>query len=395
MTAPSEPDWRRNLAAVTVATFIGFTGFTFVMPFLPLYFEQLGVTDIGAISVWSGVSLGVTPAVTALMSPFWARVGERYGRKLLVARSLLSFVVIMGAMSFVTAPWQVFALRAIQGFFAGYGMLALTMAAESAPSAQIAVAIGWVQTAQRLGPALGPVVGGMFAQAFGLRRAFLGAAVLFFCAFVLVLVGYRERIRRPQEPSGERPARVTFGSLLDVPYFTLFLIVIFSLQMVDRSFGPILPLYLREIGTAVNRVPVVAGAVFTIGAGSAAFGNYMCARLLERIAASQLVMGASAMASVAALVFGLGPAWILMVIAAIVFGLGIGVAFTTIYTLAGQRVPEQSRGVAFGYLTTASLTGLALSPVVAGALGSFSIRSVFMADAVGLAAVAWTVRRMR
>jgi hypothetical protein len=51
--------------------------------------------------------------------------------------------------------------------------------------------------------------------------------------------------------------------------------------------------------------------------------------------------------------------------------------------------------VAFGYSTTASLTGLALSPVVAGALGSFSIRSVFMADAVGLAAVAWTVRRMR
>ena len=395
MTDPSAPDWRRNLAAVTVATFIGFTGFTFVMPFLPLYFEQLGVTDIGAISLWSGISLGVTPAVTALMSPFWARVGERYGRKLLVARSLLSFVVIMGAMSFVTAPWQVFMLRAIQGFFAGYGMLALTMAAESAPSAQIAVAIGWVQTAQRLGPALGPVIGGMFAQAFGLRLAFLGAAVLFLCAFVLVLVGYREGTRRRQESSAESPGRVTFRSLLDVPYFTLFLIVIFSLQMVDRSFGPVLPLYLREIGTAASQVPAVAGVVFTIGAGSAAFGNYMCARLLERVAAPQLVMGAAALASLAVLVFALGPVWILMVIAAIFFGLGIGVAFTTIYTLAGQRVPEHSRGVAFGYLTTASLTGLALSPVVSGVLGSFSIRSVFVADAVGLAAVAWTMRRMQ
>jgi MFS transporter, DHA1 family, multidrug resistance protein len=392
---PPPPDWRRNLAAVTVATFIGFTGFTFVMPFLPLYFEQLGITDIGAISVWSGVSLGVTPAVTALMAPLWARVGDRFGRKLLVARSLLSFVIIMAAMSFVTAPWQVFVLRAIQGFFAGYGMLALTMAAESAPSAQIAVAIGWVQTAQRLGPALGPVIGGMFAQAFGLRLAFLGAAVLFFCAFVLVLVGYREGARRSHEPSETRPARVTFRSLLDVPYFALFLIVIFSLQMVDRSFGPVLPLYLREIGTPLSRVPVVAGLVFTIAAGAAAFGNYMCARLLERIPARRLVMAATSSACLAALVFGLGPIWILLVIAAIFFGLGIGIAFTTIYTVAGQRVPEHSRGVAFGYLTTASLTGLALSPVVSGALGSFSIRSVFVADAVGLAAVAWTVRRMQ
>jgi MFS family permease len=395
VTGDPAPDWRRNLAAVTVATFIGFTGFTFVMPFLPLYFEQLGVSDIGAIAVWSGVSLGITPAVTAVMAPMWARVGERYGRKLMVARSLFSFVVIMSAMSFVTAPWQVFALRAVQGIFAGYGMLALTMAAESAPSAQIAMAIGWVQTAQRLGPALGPVVGGMFAHAFGLRLAFIAAAALFFGAFVLVLVGYREGPVQPHEPSAEGPPRVTLRSLLEVPPFGLFQIMIFSLQMVDRSFGPVLPLYLREIGTPLSRVPVVAGLVFTVAAGSAAFGNYMCTWLLQRAAPPQVVMAATALASLAALVFSLGPAPSLLVAAASVFGLGIGLAFTTIYTVAGQRVPDQSRGVAFGYLTTASLSGLALSPVVSGLLGSVSIRSVFMADAFGLAAVAWAVRRMR
>jgi MFS family permease len=63
--------------------------------------------------------------------------------------------------------------------------------------------------------------------------------------------------------------------------------------------------------------------------------------------------------------------------------------------VAGQRVPERSRGVAFGYLTTASLSGLALSPVVSGLLGAVSMRSVFVVDAMGLAAVAWAVRRMR
>ena len=57
-------------------TFINRFG-TFVMPFLPLYFEQLGVSEIGAIAMWSGVSLGITPAVTAIMAPMWARVGER------------------------------------------------------------------------------------------------------------------------------------------------------------------------------------------------------------------------------------------------------------------------------------------------------------------------------
>ena len=37
---------------MTAATFIGFTGFTLVMPFLPLYLEQLGLTDVGEIALW-------------------------------------------------------------------------------------------------------------------------------------------------------------------------------------------------------------------------------------------------------------------------------------------------------------------------------------------------------
>ena len=129
--------WRKNLFAVTAATFIGFTGFTLVMPFLPLYFQQLGVTDVGEIALWSGLSLGVTPAITALMSPLWGRLADRVGRKIMIERSLVSFVIVMAAMAFVTEAWHVFALRAIQGLFAGYGALALTMAADAAPR------IGW------------------------------------------------------------------------------------------------------------------------------------------------------------------------------------------------------------------------------------------------------------
>ena len=35
--------WQRNVFAIATATFVGFTGFTVVMPFLPLYLQQLGV----------------------------------------------------------------------------------------------------------------------------------------------------------------------------------------------------------------------------------------------------------------------------------------------------------------------------------------------------------------
>jgi hypothetical protein len=92
-------------------------------------------------------------------------------------------------------------------------------------------------------------------------------------------------------------------------------------------------------------------------------------------------------------VFALGPAAPVLLMCAAVFGAGLGVAFTTMYTVAGQRVPAAARGVAFGYLTTASLTGLAVSPIVSGLIGALSMRGVFIADALGLGVVVWIIRR--
>jgi MFS family permease len=393
MTEAAAPDWRRNQAAVTGATFIGFTGFTLVMPFLPLYFEQLGVHDPADIAVWSGLSLGVTPAITAAMAPVWARLAERFGRKLMVARSLGSFVVIMSLMALVTAPWQVFALRAIQGLFAGYGPIALTMAAESAPPDQIASAIGWVQSAQRLGPALGPVIGGSLAQAVGIRNSFYASAGVYLLAFLLVIVGYREVKGRRHDAAAVREPRVTFGKLVDVPHFLLLLMTVFALQLVDRSLGPILPLYLREIGQDSTRVPLLAGLLFTTTAASGALGNWLSGRLLARRAAAWLVPTMAAVAAVAAFVFALAaPLGVLIAIAA-GFGFAMGVATTCTYTAATQILPASWRGVAFGYLTSAYLVGLALSPVIAGFIGAASMRAVFLADAAGLAVVAVIVRR--
>jgi Major Facilitator Superfamily. len=107
--APSPDAWRRNVLAVTAASFMGYTGFTLVMPFLPLFIGQLGVTDVGSIAMWTGLSLGITPALTALLSPAWGRLGDRYGRKIMVERSMISFVVLMTAMAFVTRAWHVLA----------------------------------------------------------------------------------------------------------------------------------------------------------------------------------------------------------------------------------------------------------------------------------------------
>jgi DHA1 family multidrug resistance protein-like MFS transporter len=385
--------WRQNLFAVTAATFIGFTGFTLVMPFLPLYFQQLGVTDVGDIALWSGLSLGVTPAVTALMAPLWGRLADRVGRKIMIERSLVSFVIVMSAMAFVTKAWHVFALRAIQGLFAGYGALALTMAADVAPKDRMAFAIGTVQTAQRLGPALGPVIGGTVAQLVGLRHAFFVTAAFYVVALVLVFTMYKEPSASAPRHAN-RDGRVTFRSVLAFENFILLVGVVFGLTFVDRSFGPVLPLYVAELGTSLSDVPILSGVLFSMGAGAGAIGNHLCRAFLARHSSRAVIAASAAMGSIGALAYVFAGGMPLLVLGTPLLGLAIGAASTAAYTAAGAVIPAQSRGTGFGLLSTGSLLGLALSPVICGLLGTLSLRAVFILDTFILLLLAGLVRKL-
>jgi DHA1 family multidrug resistance protein-like MFS transporter len=383
----------RNLFALTTATFIGTTGFTLVMPFLPLYFRQLGVADVGEIALWSGLSLGATPAITALLGPFWGRLGDRFGRKIMVERSLASFVVVMGAMAFVSEAWHVLALRAAQGLFAGYGTLAITMAAESVPRERMAHAIGQVQTAQRLGPAIGPIIGGVVAQVVGLRNAFLVTAFSFAVALLLVFWLYQEPAAKQSGDERDR-GPIRFRTVLAFENFLLLIVVIFGLQFVDRSFGPVLPLYLEQLGTTSSRIPLAAGVLFSIVAATGALGNHLCGSLLERSTPRRLITTSGAAAAACAFLYTVAPTSLWVFVITPLFGLAMGVATTGAYTAAGTVIPARARGTGFGFMSTASLTGVALSPIVSGLLGATSIRAVFMLDTVALIVLGVLVSRL-
>ncbi|OFW00401.1 MAG: hypothetical protein A3I61_04665 [Acidobacteria bacterium RIFCSPLOWO2_02_FULL_68_18] len=384
--------WKRNQTAITAAAFVGFTGFTLVMPFLPLYIRQLGVTDVGDIALWTGMTLGVSPAIAALTAPLWGRVGDRFGNKLLVQRSLISFIVVMTAMAYVTKAWHLFALRAVQGFFAGYGPLTLSMAALSAPRDKMAFAIGTVQTAQRMGPAIGPIIGGMLAPVFGLRNSFYVAAGFYFVAFVMITVMYAEPPRQPR--TDEPRERTPFASILAFENFLLVMVVLFGLQLVDRSFGPVLPLHMDALGYAAEEVPVVAGVLFSVLAFTTALGNQLSSRLLKRHS-PRVVIAWAVLAGAAALsVFTVSAALWLLVASLVVVGLCLGTAITTAYTAGGAVLPTEVHATGFGFLTSASLTGVAISPVLAGLLAAHSIRGVFVAAIVVLGVLAVVVRRV-
>src|SRR5689334_4948033 len=79
--------WRRNLVICVFGSFTTLVSLSMLLPFLPLYVQQLGVTSTSAVVQWSGVAFGVTFLGTAVTAPLWGQLADRYGRKPMLIRA--------------------------------------------------------------------------------------------------------------------------------------------------------------------------------------------------------------------------------------------------------------------------------------------------------------------
>ena len=199
--------WRRNQLVMTAVVFVVFTGFAFVLPFLPLYVRELGVDGEEEVAQWAGILIGVAPLLAGLLAPVWGRLADRHGQKRMAVRALLSYVVLMVLSAFVTNVGQLFVLRAGVGLFGGIGPLGLAMATSRAPREHTGRAVGSIQSAQILSAAVGPLAGGLLADLVGIRLTFLVAAAACAVSLVLLLAFYDEAPRPSAARARRRRAR--------------------------------------------------------------------------------------------------------------------------------------------------------------------------------------------
>src|SRR4051812_34558802 len=81
------PHWRRTLVAMVVVQLVMSMAFTFTSPIMPLFLPELGVASDVHLYLWAGALSSVTSFIAVFVSPFWGRMADQHGRKLMVLRS--------------------------------------------------------------------------------------------------------------------------------------------------------------------------------------------------------------------------------------------------------------------------------------------------------------------
>ncbi|HEY7038901.1 MAG TPA: MFS transporter [Methylomirabilota bacterium] len=378
--------WERNVWALALVVFIAFVGFQFFSPFLPLYVIELGVSDPTRVALWSGTLTAVTPAVSGLLGPLWGSFADRVGRKMMMVRSLVGFVLIVAAMGLVTSVTQLLVLRVLQGVIAGFSVFAMALASVSCPKDKVPVAIGRVQGAQLLSVAIGPAAGGYVASHFGLRYAFFVTAGMCALALVGLIVLFTEN--RPAAASGPVAATDEAGFSLRQVWtsrgFPLVLVLLFVGQFIDRGLSLLVPLKVSALPD-VTRIAATAGEIISLAAVCATGSALLAGRLAQRWPPERLLLTGLLAGGLPCALMAFAGGWQSLMVLRCLTGLCLGGALTLAYSIGGTLVTGERRGAAFGWLALSVQVGTAASPLVSGGLAALSLPGAFLLDG----ALAW------
>jgi len=344
------------------------------------------VEDPRRVALWAGLCAAVTPAVSGLLGPWFGRLADRFGRKMMIIRSLGGFVVIIALMGMVTSVEQFFAARFVQGLFAGFTPMVMALASVSAPKDRVPAAIGMVQSAQIMSVAVGPAVGGYVASHWGIPYAFFATAALCAVSLVVLIVLFREV--EPGTRAGGRPPvpRLPLRDVFRYPHFPVVVAMLMVAQFLDRGLALLIPLEVAHL-VELDRVALVSGVIISVAAVAATLSANLVARLSRDTPAARLLLLGLLIGGPLCAAMALARHWAALLVLRALVGFCFGSALTLAYTLGALIVPSDNRGAAFGWLALGVQVGTALSPLVTGGLAAVSLPGTFVFDgALSLAA---------
>lgn len=375
--------WKVNLISVWFGCFFTGLAISQILPFLPLYISQLGVSSHEALSMWSGLTFSITFLISAIVSPLWGSLADRKGRKLMLLRASLGMAIAILLQAFATNVWQLFLLRGIMGLTSGYIPNAMALVASQVPRERSGWALSTLATAQISGVIGGPLMGGFIADHVGLRPVFFITAMLLMVSFLVTFFLIKEGVRPTLKKSERLSGRAVFASL---PYPALVISLFFTtlvIQLCNGSISPILALFIKSMAPDSNNIAFLSGLIASVPGISALISAPRLGKLGDRIGTERILMATL----ICAVVLLFAMSWVTtpfqLGVLRFLLGFADGAMLPAVQTLLVKYSSEQITGRIFGYNQSFMYLGNVAGPLMGATVSAMAgFRWVFIATAV-------------
>ena len=375
--------WKDNLRIAWLGSFLTGACISLVVPFMPIFVEQLGV-EPSQVTFYSGLAISVSAISAACVSPLWGILADRYGRKPMMIRAGLAMTITMGGLAFVPNVYWLLALRLLNGVFTGFVPNATALIASQVPKDKSGYALGTLSSGVVAGTLTGPFVAGMIAEVFGIRNVFLMVGGFLFLAAILTIFFIKEDFQ-PVPKEKALPTKELFTSV-KYPYllFNLFA-TSFVIQVAAQSVGPILALYIRDLGQKENLL-FVSGLIVSSMGLSSMMSSGVLGRLGDKVGNHRLLIVAQAYSALIYLLCANASTPLELGIYRFLFGLGTGALVPGINALLSRMTPKAGISRVFAFNQVFFYLGGVIGPLAGSVVAEkFGYHSVFYATAACVA----------
>ncbi|MCI1923615.1 MAG: MFS transporter [Lentilactobacillus buchneri] len=357
-------------------------GFSEVMPFLSLYVDTLGNFSHDQLSLYSGFAFAATYLVTALASPFWGKLADRTGRKLMLVRASAGMAIVFFLMGLVTNVWELIGLRLLQGVFSGYISNANALIATQVPKSKSGQALGTLVTGNVSGTLLGPLLGGILASLFSYRVTFFITGFLLLSVFFLTLFLVHEDFK-PVAKTMMLSTRGVIKRLTNSKLVFGMFITTVIIQAANNSIAPILALYVRQIMHNSATTTFYSGIVAAVPGIATLVAAPMLGKLGDRIGTDRIII----IGFFLAIVVYIPMAFVTNIWQLIALRFLIGIAnasmLPAVQAILAKNTPFEVTGRVFSWNQSFQAMGNVAGPMIGSVISSeFDYAGVFISTAV-------------
>ncbi|HFI0446962.1 TPA: multidrug efflux MFS transporter [Streptococcus suis] len=359
--------WKQNLKVAWLGNFLTGTSFTLVMPFISVFVEELGVGP-GLVEYYAGLAVSTNALAAALMAPIWGSLADRYGRKPMMVRAAFAMIFTMGGMAFVPNVFWLLVLRVLNGVFTGYIPNATALIASQVPRDKPGYALGTLSTGAVAGNLIGPTLGGVLAEIFGVHTVFLLVGFLYAIVVLLTVLYIREDFV-PIKKSDAMPVKDLFAQIKDrqmlVGLFVTSMIIIAAAQAVV----PILTLYVRHLGQTDNLLFVTGFIISLPGMASLVTSGYL-GKLGDRIGNHRLLLMALTYSLLINVFFVFAQNPFQLGLLRFLYGFGTGALLPSVNSLLTKLTPKEGISRIFSYNQLFNNLGTVVGPMMGSAVAA-------------------------
>ena len=378
-----EISWKENLRVAWFGSFLTGASISLVVPFMPIFVEQLGIEG-DQVAFYAGLAISVSAVSAALVSPIWGILADKYGRKPMMIRAGLAMTITMGGLAFVPNIYWLLFLRLLNGVFTGFVPNATALIASQVPKDKSGAALGTLSTGVVAGTLTGPFVGGFIAEIFGIRNVFLLVGVFLFLAAILTIFFIKEDFQ-PVAKEKAIPTKEVFSAFKYPRLLVNLFLTSFVIQFSAQSIGPILALYVRDLGQTENLLFVSGLIVSSMG-----FSSMMSAGILgklgDKVGNHRLLVAAQIYSVIIYLLCAHATSPLQLGLYRFLFGLGTGALIPGVNALLSKMTPKSGISRIFAFNQVFFYLGGVIGPMAGSAVaGYLGYHAVFYATAACVA----------